>query len=130
MRLIVRFGVGDGCTWSADIVKPVECESPEQMLVDYETEVQRAAAACAHNFEKYKEQQTTLNNLRRKKASAEDMLAVLRAEKDWKQDQDVNLFGQTYSLEQFWSFDHKTVYPIEIFTVDEWFEREQFVQTR
>lgn len=130
MRLVVRFGIGDGYTWSADIVTPVECESPEQMLVDYENEVHRAVAACEHNAKMYKEQQTKLNHLRRKKASPDEMLAVLRAEHDWKQDQDMNLFGHKYALEQFWSFEYKSIHPIEIFTVDEWFEREAFTQTR
>lgn len=130
MKLVVRFGIGDGYTWSADIVTPVECESPEQMLVDYENEVNRAVAACAHNRKMYDEQEAKLNNMRRKKAPPEEMIAVLRAEKEWKQDQDVNLFGHQYSLEQFWSFEYKQIHPIEIFTVEEWFEREAFQQTR
>lgn len=130
MRLVVRFGIGDGYTWSADIVTPVECESPEQMLVDYENEVNRAVAAHHHNGKMYEEQQTKLNNMRRKKATSEELIEVLRAEKDWKQDDQVNLFGHKYSLDQFWSFEYKSIYPIEIFTVDEWFEKEGVQQTR
>ena len=130
MRLVVRFGIGDGFTWSADIVTPIECESPEQMLVDYENEVKRAVSALEHNRKMHAEQEHKLNNMRRKKATADELIAVLRSEQDWKQDAQVNLFGHKYSLDQFWSFEYKQIHPIEIYTVDEWFERECFQQTR
>lgn len=128
MRLVVRFGIGDGYTWSADIVTPVECESPEQMLVDYENEVNRAVSAFHHNRKMYEERQTKLNTLRRNKATADELIAEMQAEKDLLQDDQVNLFGHKYSLDQFWSFDFKSIHSIEIFTVDEWFEREAFKQ--
>jgi hypothetical protein len=36
MRLIVRYTVGDGCSWSSEIVVPVIYDSPEAFMVDFE----------------------------------------------------------------------------------------------
>jgi hypothetical protein len=37
MRLLMCFSDGDQCTWSADSVLPIEYESAEAALVDFET---------------------------------------------------------------------------------------------
>ena len=42
MQIIMRYAVGDECTWCAEVVKPVEFESPEAALVEFE----RAATAA------------------------------------------------------------------------------------
>ena len=36
MKIVVTYSIGDGCTWSADSVIPVEYESEEALLVDLE----------------------------------------------------------------------------------------------
>ncbi len=37
MRLLMCYSDGDQCTWSADFVLPIEYESAEAALVDFET---------------------------------------------------------------------------------------------
>jgi hypothetical protein len=130
VKLVVRFGIGDGFTWSADIVTPVECESPEQMLVDYENEVKRAVAAYEFNSKLAEETTAAERNIRKKKDHAHELIELWREKRAQERDTNVNLFGHKYSLDQFWSFENKVIYDIEIFTVDEWFEREAFQQTR
>lgn len=36
MRLIIRYTVGDGCSWSSENVVPVVYESAEAFMVDFE----------------------------------------------------------------------------------------------
>ena len=36
MRLVIRFGIGHGCTWGATEVVPVEYESAEAFAVEFE----------------------------------------------------------------------------------------------
>jgi hypothetical protein len=42
MRFVVKYAVGDGCTWSSEVVLPVEYESAEALYVDFETAVRSA----------------------------------------------------------------------------------------
>ena len=36
MKLVLLYNNSDGCTYSCDVVRPVEYESPEQALIDFE----------------------------------------------------------------------------------------------
>lgn len=36
MRLVIRYHVGDGCTWGATEIVPVEYESAEAFVVEFE----------------------------------------------------------------------------------------------
>jgi hypothetical protein len=109
MRFVVRFGIGDGYVWSADIVTPVECESAEQLLFNCQlsTDIEQRVRA-----------------LHKKKDSGQEILELWRKEKEQRKDPEVHLFGKKWDLAYFWSFDNKLVLDIEIFTVDEWFVRE------
>jgi hypothetical protein len=124
MRFVVRFGIGDGYVWSADIVTPVECESAEQLLVNYEDEVKRAAAAQEFNCQLSTDIEQRAQVLRKKKDSGQDILNLWCKEKEQRKDPEVHLFGKKWDLAYFWSFENKLVFDIEIFTVDEWFLRE------
>jgi hypothetical protein len=93
MKLVVCFSTGSE-TWNADHVLPIEYESAEQLLVDYETEVRRAAAAKADRFGPY---------------TFEDF--------------DVHFFGTEWDLSDLYDPDTKTIYDIEIHTVEEWFDQ-------
>jgi hypothetical protein len=39
MRLVVKYSIGDGFTWGAEVVVPVFYESAEAFLVDFEAAV-------------------------------------------------------------------------------------------
>jgi hypothetical protein len=130
VRFVVRFSIGDGYVWSADIVTPVECESAEQLLVDYEDEVKRAAAAQEFNCQLSADVEKRANILRKKKDASQEILELWRNERAQTKDPDVHLFGKKWNLAYFWNFENKLVLDVEIFTIDEWFEREGFVQTR
>lgn len=45
MRLVLKYTVGDGCTYHCDVVLPVEYESGEALLVDFEDAAQKARKA-------------------------------------------------------------------------------------
>jgi len=42
MRLVIRYPVGDGYTWSGEVVLPVEYKSAEALYVDFEEAVRAA----------------------------------------------------------------------------------------
>jgi hypothetical protein len=42
MRLVIVYSVGDGYTWSGEVVLPVEYESAEALYVDFEEAVRSA----------------------------------------------------------------------------------------
>jgi hypothetical protein len=44
MRLVLKYIVGDGYTWWGEMVRPVEYESAEALLVDFEAAVRSAQA--------------------------------------------------------------------------------------
>lgn len=54
MRLIMTYSEGDGCTYSCDNVLPIEHESPEAALVDFEEKFNAALkgprAPCEFTF--------------------------------------------------------------------------------
>jgi hypothetical protein len=130
MRFVVRFSIGDGYVWSADIVTPVECKSAEQLLVDYEDEVKRAAAAYEFNRQLSIDLENQTHVLRKKKDSGHEIIELWRKEREQRKDPEVHLFGKKWELAYFWSFETDTVFDIEIMTIDEWFQREGFTQTR
>ena len=41
MRLVMKYSVSDGCTFNCDVVLPVEYESAEAALLDFETLVKK-----------------------------------------------------------------------------------------
>lgn len=49
MKIVMLWTTGDGCTWSSDNVRPIEYESPEAALVDFEARLHVANAANAAN---------------------------------------------------------------------------------
>jgi len=50
MRLVIKYTAGDGCSWSCDVVLPVEYESAEQLYVDFEAAARAAYAANVYAF--------------------------------------------------------------------------------
>jgi hypothetical protein len=90
MKLVVCFSISDGYTWSQDCTIPVECESQEKLLCDFEEEVMRAASA--YKSEKYS-------------------------------DSTIRFFDQEWTLSYFYSLELNKPVDIEIFTLEEWFEK-------
>lgn len=43
MRIVMRYDEGDGCTYNCENVFPIEYESPEAALVDFETALSSSA---------------------------------------------------------------------------------------
>lgn len=48
-KLVIVYGVGDDCTWSAEITAPLEYESAEAFLVDFSTWAEKACADAKIN---------------------------------------------------------------------------------
>jgi hypothetical protein len=103
MKLVACFSTSDGCTWSADHTFPIEYESQEQLLVDYENEVHRAAEKHARLYaDAGKRDHNT----------------------SWEEAQ-VRFFGEDWALEYMYDRDTKKVFEISIFTLEDWFKLHQ-----
>lgn len=56
MQLIIKYTVGDGCTYSCDVTLPVVCDSAEEFLVGFEEALKHARKAgtsftyCNHEW--------------------------------------------------------------------------------
>ncbi len=45
IRLVVTYSVGDGCTYSCEVVEPITYESAEHAIVDFEDQARAAYLA-------------------------------------------------------------------------------------
>lgn len=50
MRLVLTYSIGDGCTYHCDEVLPVEYESGEALLVDFEAAARKANGRLGGDF--------------------------------------------------------------------------------
>jgi hypothetical protein len=50
IRLVITYSAGDGCTYSCDVALPIEYESAEAAIVDFETAARAAQAARVAYF--------------------------------------------------------------------------------
>jgi hypothetical protein len=50
MKLVICYSVGDCCTYSCDVVRPVEYESAEAAIVEFERLAVEARAASGYVF--------------------------------------------------------------------------------
>lgn len=122
MKLVVLFTTGDGCTWSQDHVVPVECESAEKLLVDFEAEVMRAAAQRELEQQEYERFSKGYMKLRSNaKSTEEDWAALLSSRSSY--DTNVNFLGKSWALSTFYDHVNKEPFTIDILTLDEWFAR-------
>ena len=48
MQLVLQYGDGDGCTFSCTCTHPIEYESAEKALVDFETILNDAISTTGH----------------------------------------------------------------------------------
>lgn len=97
MRLVMCFSDGDGCTYSCDVVHPIEYSSAEQAIVDFEQLCIEAKAAVD---------------------------AASRARQAaWTPNAGMFYFaGHEFHYGTFYS-RKDTFFPPEFLTVDEWFQK-------
>lgn len=50
MKLVLCYNIGDGCTFSCDVVLPVEYESAEAAIVEFERRAAEARTASGYVF--------------------------------------------------------------------------------
>lgn len=96
MRLVLHFTAGDGCTYSCDVNLPFVYESAEAAIVDFEREV-----TIAH------------------KTGRGFVFAGHRLDTS-------DFFAYDYSKPHADALKEAKLYLPEIWTIDEWFEREGF----
>jgi hypothetical protein len=51
MRLILEYVVSDGCSYSFDVTLPVEYESAEALLIDFETALNKSLKDKKYSFD-------------------------------------------------------------------------------
>jgi hypothetical protein len=122
MKLIVCFSTGDGYTYSSNHVIPVECESPEQLLVDIESEIMRAVVANKEMRDCYATNEKAEKAFSKKRGvTTEQVFEWRRHNPIPKFDTDVHLFEREWDVNHFYSSEMQQVYDIDISTLDEWF---------
>lgn len=124
MKLIVLFSTSDGCTWSYDHVIPVECESAEKLLVDFEAEVIRAAAESEKNrveSDAWSQKLIAFRHGKKNISGADYQDFFEKNHSGAKYDDRVHFFNQEWSLDTFYDIESKSFNNIEILTLDEWF---------
>jgi lysyl-tRNA synthetase class I len=122
MKLVVCFSTGDGYTYSADHVMPVESESEEQLLIDIEAEVMRAVNEHQTLLDRYAENEKAEKQFRSKKGvTTEQVLEWQRHNRLPNFDTAVNLFGHKWDLTHFYSSESNQMYNISIQTLEAWF---------
>lgn len=50
MKLVMIFTIGDGCSWHQDITLPIEYESEEALICDFESALLKAITNKENNF--------------------------------------------------------------------------------
>lgn len=105
MKLVIEYQIGDDYTWGATLTLPVEYESAEAFLVDFEELVMKTRADFIRD--------DTLND----RSKPGDGWLSLETE--------FTLAGHRFSWDRFWSNEDKTIYPPRIMTIDEWFKQHQ-----
>ena len=134
MKLIIKYNVGDGYTWNAEIVLPVEYESKEQLELDFleffekflqqkkdhkTWSIANNAISSRLNYRFKTSQEEKAHN----KATAE--LLEYREGEPKVSDYIDFLSGQE-ALESYDFVEGDTYYPPEIMTIDEWFQKEGY----
>jgi hypothetical protein len=124
MKLVVCFSTGDGYTYSTNHVLPIEYDSEEQLLVDIEVEVMRAVNEYQALRKRYAEHEKAEKAFRSKKGvTTEQVMEWQRHHRLPNFDTSVNLFGEQWDVSHFYSSEAKTMYDLDICTIEQWFER-------
>jgi hypothetical protein len=101
MKLVMTYTIGDGCSWHQNVILPIEYESAEALIVNFEQALDKAKD-CGESFFKFGEEEFTVNDFfyQDKEWNAKKMAFALKAE--------------------------DKMLP-EIFTLDEWFEKNKIL---
>ena len=125
-RLIVRYSVGDGCTYACDVVKPLEYSSKEQAKLDFGSLI----LEHQQTLEKHQEAYAKWNNRFHSLSSPEKRAEALKEQPRYPTVLDFKFGGQTFSFSDFFEYNYnagKNEYVInepDFMTIDEWFSYE------
>lgn len=75
MRLVMLYTVSDGCTYSCDVVKPIEYESVEQARLDFGSkilEIEEKQSAYRKAYSQWENRINSLNNPEKKISAYKD----------------------------------------------------------
>lgn len=136
-RFVMVYSVGDGCTYSCEVVVPIEADSKEEIYVKFSEEAMRVRQEYEEHVEKRHEllRNACGPNYWHKETPTE----VLAKTNELRTNTDFKLFGRKFDASDFTSHletvkvkkkgrDEVTIGDVqfdsgnvEIFTLDEWF---------
>ena len=131
-RLVVVYHVGDGCTFSCEVTRPVVFEDKTLFQLNLEEAITAQAKTLAEYQEKYMELSMEWQNQARqawnapkkKVAEIQDRVAAIqekqRALREQEPTSTVTVGGQTFDVTDF--TNGSTYIEPTVYTVDEWFE--------
>lgn len=126
MRLVMIYNVGDDCTYSCEIIKPIEYESKEKAILDFGSKL----LEVQENFNKYSKADDLWQNRYNSISSAEKKMKVYK-ERPERPTESFSFGGQTFYKSEFVksrydsdSSDYKEyINEPEFKTLDEWFKQ-------
>jgi len=134
MRLIIKYNVGDGYTWNAEVILPVEYESKEHLELEILDQLEKWHIKQLEYEEWAKGDRGFRNSMPRECKTNQEKKKERKWMEHYKTKPEVpgllNLFTETRGIELniddfVWQHEGKWNFsPPTVYTIDEWFAKE------